>query len=539
MKLFGFEIRKETEEDLSIPSFAPRETDDGALVVSAGGTFGTYLDLEGSAKTEAEIVAKYREMSIQPECDAAISDIVDEAICKEGKEKIVEIDLDDLDVTDNIKLRIQEEWNKIDQLLDFNNSGYDIFRRWYVDGRIYYHIMIDVNDAKSGIKELRYIDPRKIRKVRAVKRVKKDMVYTNVTDNEFYIYSERGFKGASATGMDNQGLQIAKDSIIHVPSGVVDRDNKIVLGYLHKAIKPLNQLRVLEDATVIYRISRAPERRIFSIDVGNLPKMKAEQYVKDVMTRHKNRLIYDATTGDVRDDRKFMTMLEDYWFPRREGGGGTNVTTLPSGQNLGELADVEYFEKKLYRALNVPVSRLQADTGFSLGRSSEITRDELQFQKFIYRLRTKFSALFMKALEKQLILTGVIAASDWESFKSNIHFNYKADNVFSELKQEEILRERMNTLSMVDPYVGKYYSAEWVKRNILQLNDEDIIDMDQEMQEEAAKNMKMQQQQMAAMGQQPGQDQQGQDQQQGQQQGQASGFAPNEPQLSSQNLGGS
>ena len=534
-RLFGFEIRRtseDVEDNNNIPSFAPRETDDGALVVSAGGTFGTYLDLEGSAKTEAEIVAKYREMSIQPECDAAIANITDDAICKTDQEDIVSLDLEGLEVADPVKDKIHEAWDKIDNLLDFNNSGYDIFRRWYVDGRLYYHIMIDTKNPKAGIKELRYIDPRKIRKVRSVKRVRKDSVFVNVIDSEFYMYSERGFKGASATGMDNQGLQIAKDSIIHVPSGVVDRDNKIVLGYLHKAIKPLNQLRVLEDATVIYRISRAPERRIFSIDVGNLPKMKAEQHVKDVMTRHKNRLIYDATTGDVRDDRKFMTMLEDYWFPRRSSGGGTQVTTLPSGQNLGELADVQYFEKKLYKSLNVPVSRLESDTGFSLGRSSEITRDELHFQKFIYRLRTKFSTLLYKALEKQLVLTGIIAENEWDDLKKHINFKFSVDNYFSELKNEEIIRERVNTLAAIDPFVGKYYSQDWIKRNVLQMTDEDIEKMQEQIAEEQQQAMQAQQdmqqnqpdQAGAADGNQPQQN---------------SGFAPNEPQLASDNMGGS
>lgn len=495
MKLFGFEIRRSDDDQLEIPSFAPRETDDGALVVTAGGTYGTYLDLEGSARTEAEIVAKYREMSIQPEIELAVSDIVSEAIIKEGNDNVVEIDLDDVKYADNIKDRIREEWNKIVDLLDFNNYGYEIFRRWYVDGRIYYHVMIDVNNPKAGIQELRYIDPRKIRKIRSIKRVRKDQAYVNITDTEFFMYNERGFKGASATGMDNQGLQISKDSIIQVTSGVVDKDNKVVLGYLHKAIKPLNQLRILEDATVIYRISRAPERRIFSIDVGNLPKMKAEQYVREVMVKHKNRLIYDASTGDIRDDRKFMTMLEDYWFPRRADGGGTTVNTLPSGQNLGQLADVEYFEKKLYQSLNVPVSRMVPETGFNLGRSSEITRDELKFQKFIVRLRTRFSNLFLKALEKQLVLTGVIAQEEWEEIRNDIHFIFQQDNYFAELKNAEITSNRVNTLALVDPYVGKYFSEEWVKKNILMLTDEDIQQMQAEIDDEAKKNLELQMQQ--------------------------------------------
>ena len=348
--------------------------------------------------------------------------------------------------------------------------------------------MIDNSNPRAGIQELRYIDPRKIRKVRAVKRIRKGGVYSNVVENEFYMFNERGFKGSSSTNMDNQGLQIAKDSIIHITSGIVDKDNKLVLGYLHKAIKPLNQLRILEDATVIYRISRAPERRIFYIDVGNLPKMKAEQHVRDMMTKHKNRLVYDATTGDIRDDRKFMTMLEDYWLPRRAEGRGTEITTLPSGQNLGELADVRYFEKKLYKSLNVPVSRLETETGFNLGRSSEITRDELKFQKFIFRLRLKFAELFSKALGQQLILTGVLTSDDWDSIVNHIHFDFKRDNYFSELKDEEILRERLNTLGQIDPYVGKYYSVDWVRKNVLRFSDDDIEEMDAEMAAEAPTN---------------------------------------------------
>jgi len=313
-------------------------------------------------------------------------------------------------------------------------------------------------------------------------------MYVNIIESEFYMFNERGFKGSSASNMDNQGLQISKDSIIHVTSGIVDKDNKIVLGHLHKAIKPLNQLRVLEDATVIYRISRAPERRIFYIDVGNLPKIKAEQHVRDMMTRHKNRLVYDATTGDMRDDRKFMTMLEDYWLPRRSEGRGTEITTLPSGQNLGELADVHYFEKKLYRSLNVPVSRLESESGFNMGRSSEITRDELKFQKFVYRLRLKFSELFMKALEKQLILTGILTTEDWDSIKDSIHFDFRRDNYFAELKDSEILRERLTTLQQIDPYVGKYYSVEWVRKNVLRMTDSDIEQMDTEIEFEIQNN---------------------------------------------------
>ena len=509
-QLFGFEIKRTQENTSDIQSFVPKEVDDGALVVSAGGSFGTYLDLEGSAKTEAELVAKYREMSIQPECELAIDDIVNECIVKEDNDKVVELNLDDVPLQDNIKEKIKENWDYISRMLEINTRGYEIFRRWYIDGRLYYHIMIDNTNPRAGIQEMRYVDPRKIRKVRTVSRIRKEGVYSNVTTDEFFMFNERGFKGSSSSNMDNQGLKITKDSMIHITSGIVDKDNKLVLGYLHKAIKPLNQLRILEDATVIYRISRAPERRIFYIDVGNLPKMKAEQYVRDMMTKHKNRLVYDATTGDIRDDRKFMTMLEDYWLPRRGEGRGTEISTLPSGQNLGELADVHYFEKKLYRALNVPVSRMEAESGFNMGRSSEITRDELKFQKFIFRLRLRFSDLFMKSLEKQLVLTGVMTTDDWEVIKDKIHFDFRRDNYFAELKDAEILRERLTTLQQLDPYVGKYYSVEWVKKNVLRQTDEDIEQMQDEMSSEAVTNTPGITQDQ--MNQQPGAQQQGQPQ---------------------------
>ena len=485
LELFGFEIKKKATDVVEIPSFSPVESDDGALTVSAGGAYGTYLDLEGSAKNEAEIVAKYREMSLQPECEQAIDEIVNEAIVKDGNKAIVDINLDDLDdinVPEKIKAMISDEWNTVSELFNFNNYGYEIFRRWYIDGRMYYHIMIDETNPRLGIQELRYIDPRKIRKVRNMRRERRGNIFVNVIAGEFYMYTERGFRGSSMTGMENQGLRIAKDSIVQITSGLTDKDNKMVLGFLHKAIKPMNQVRMLEDATVIYRISRAPERRIFYIDVGSLPKMKAEQYVKDMMTRHKNRLVYDATTGDVRDDRKFMTMMEDYWLPRREGGRGTEISTLPSGQNLGELSDVRYFEKKLYKSLNVPMSRLDSESaGFGLGRSAEITQDELKFQKFIARLRLRFSQLFLDTLEKQLILKGILTLEDWSEYKNKILFNFNTDNYFAELKDAEILRERIATLQQVQPYIGMFYSQEWVKKNILQQSDDDITAMVKQM----------------------------------------------------------
>ncbi len=487
-QLFGFEIKRKSPDEIEMsatPSFAPVETDDGALVVSAGGAYGTYLDLEGSAKTEADLVSKYREMSIQPECEAAVNEIVDEVIIKDENKEIVDINLDNLEVSDAIKNLIINEWNNITNLLDFNNYGYEIFRRWYIDGRLFYHIIIDDSNPRKGILELRYIDPRKMRKVRNMRRERRGNVFVNVMTDEFFMYTERTFKGNSPTGMDNQGLKISKDAIVHITSGLMDKDNKLVLSYLHKAIKPLNQLRMLEDATVIYRISRAPERRIFYIDVGNLPKMKAEQYIKDMMNKHKNRLVYDASTGDVKDDRKFMTMMEDYWLARRDGNKGTEISTLPSGQNLGELADVQYFQKKLYKSLSVPMSRIDPETtGFNMGRSTEITQDELKFQKFVNRLRLRFSQLFLQALEKQLILKGILTSQDWADYKNKIHFNFHTDNFFAELKDAEILRERLTTLAQIEPYVGVYYSQEWIKKNILKQSDEDIAQMNEQISRE-------------------------------------------------------
>lgn len=484
-QIFGFEITRKKDQ-LDLVSFAPRETDDGAMVVTAGGTYGTYLDMEGAAKTEAELVVKYREMALQPECEKAIDEVTNEAIVKEGDEQIVTLNLDDCkELNEKIKNIINDEFEVITRLLNFNNFGYEIFRRWYIDGRLYYHVMIDENDPERGIQELRYIDPRKIRKVRLLSRQRKGQVFVNKNTAEFYVYNEKGFKATGSTGMDNQGLRISTDSILHSTSGLMDKDGKMVLSYLHKAIKPLNQLRILEDATVIYRISRAPERRVFYIDVGQMPKMKAEQHMRDMMQRHKNRLIYDATTGDVRDDRKFMTMIEDYWLPRREGQNGTEITTLPAGQNLGEMADVEYFEKKLYMSLNVPVSRMKPDqAGFNLGRSSEITRDELSFQKFIDRLRLRFSNLLLNALEKQLILKKVFSSEDWAEIKDLIHFDYSRDNYFAELKDSEILMNRLATLQQIQPFIGLFYSQEYVKRNVLMQTDNDISEMQKQMEAE-------------------------------------------------------
>lgn len=503
MELFGFEIRRRAEEQQkqNLDAITPKLEDDGALVVAAGGSYGMYVDIEGSAKTESELVGRYREMSLQAECEAAIDDIINEAINSEVG-KIVEIILDDIPLSPKIKSLIEQEFEYVFDLLNFNQQGYEIFRRWYVDGRMYYQAIIDRTNPLAGIQEMRYIDPRKIRKVKEVKNKKlkqgDPLITVKDTSSEYYIYSEKGFYGPNAaSGNQTSGLRIAKDSIIHVTSGLVDSKSSLVLSYLHKAIKPLNQLKTIEDASVIYRISRAPERRIFYIDVGNLPKMKAEQYLRDMMTRHKNKLVYDIGTGEVRDDRKFMTMLEDFWLPRREGGRGTEITTLPGGQNLGEIEDIKYFQDKLFRSLNVPVSRMQPDNAFNLGRASEISRDEVKFSKFIDRLRVRFSQLFTKALEKQLLLKSIITAEDWKVIQNKIKYNYARDNFFSELKDLEIEKERLGTLQLVDPYVGKYFSIDWVKRKVLKQGDDEIKLIQQQMNSDdsAAQLQQAQQQQ--------------------------------------------
>jgi hypothetical protein len=492
-ELFGFEFkRKQTEKEL--PSFAPpKDSDDGAVVISAGGSYGTYVDLDGTVRSEAELVTKYREMSLQPECDAAVDEIVNESISIDDKD-VVEINLDDVKITENIKKAIRDEFQNCLKLLDFNKYAYEIYRRWYIDGRLYYHVVIDDKNPKDGIKELRYIDPRKIRKVREVqkKRISAENpgdAMINKTVNEYYIFNDKGFNyGNKTTGPTTSGLKIAKDSVLHVVSGLTDNQGTMVLSYMHKAIKALNQLRTLEDALVIYRLARAPERRIWYIDVGNLPKMKAEQYVRDIMVKHKNRLIYDAASGEVRDDRKFMTMLEDYWLPRREGGRGTEVTTLPGGQTLGQMDDVLYFQKKFLQTLNVPVSRLNSDALFSIGRATEITRDELKFARFITRLRLRFSVVFSKLIEKQLILKGVVTPEDWDIISNDIKFDFAKDNYFSELKEAEISEGRINLARNFQDMAGKYYSHEWIRKNVLHQSDDEIAEIDGEINAEAQTN---------------------------------------------------
>lgn len=483
IKLFGYKIGKD-ENQPELKSFVPPTEEDGSVAIMGGGIYGTYVDLEGQIRNDADLIKKYREMANQPECDSAVDDIVNEAIVFEDNEYPVKINLEALKQPESIKKKIKEEYDQVMKLLDFNNQGYDVFRRWYIDGRLYYHMVIDEKSPRQGLKEIRYVDPRKIRKVRELQKDKLNLIQAEpavARPVEYYVFSDKGF--AKDT---NQGLKISVDSVCYVHSGISDKDGKTIISHLHKAIKPLNQLRMLEDATVIYRISRAPERRIFYIDVGNLPKMKAEQYLREIMQKYKNKLVYDAQTGEIRDDRRFQTMLEDFWLPRREGGKGTEITTLPAGQNLGEIEDVLYFQKKFYKSLNVPVSRLESDNGFSLGRASEITRDELKFSKFIKRLRLRFSHLFDRLLETQLLLKGVCTRAEWLQLKEEISYDFQSDVHFTEMKEAELVKERIGILTDIDQFVGKYVSRKYVRTKILRQTEDDIERIDKEMEEEVA-----------------------------------------------------
>ena len=485
--LFGFTIsRQKSEEDSAVQkSFAPQTNDDGALTITSAAYYGTYVDLDGTAKNEVELISRYREMAMQPEIESAIDDIVNEAICQDDDGKTIAIVLDNLKQPDKIKESIKKEFQTVLRLFNYNQMAQDIFRRYYIDGRMYYHIIIDRENPTEGIKELRYIDPRKLRKVREMKRKKDERTGVDIVDtvNEYYIYNDKVVTGTSSN-FGPVGVRITTDSVISVVSGLMDSRRAAVLSYLHKAIKPLNQLRMIEDAIVIYRISRAPERRIFYIDVGNLPKLKAEQYLRDIMVKYKNKVVYDANTGEVRDDRKYLSMMEDYWLPRREGGKGTEITTLPGGQNLGELEDIKYFQRKLYGALSVPISRLEPDQGFSLGRSAEVTRDELKFSKFVERMRIKFSEVFDQTLRVQCVLKGICTEEEWNEFKEQIHYDFIKDNNFSELKEAELITNRLQLLSSVDAYTGTYFSQAWIQRNVLRLSDDDIAEMQKEIEKE-------------------------------------------------------
>lgn len=474
-ELFGFQITRKKQEQDPKQNFTTPQADDGTTTVAAGGYFGSYLDMEGTAKNEADLVRRYREISLHPECDQAIEDICNEAIVSSEEKDSVRVILEDLPYGPDVKKKIDEEFLNVLKLMNFSTKGFEIFKRWYVDGRIFYQKLIDRENPKNGITELRYIDPRKIKKVRELKRSRSAADLSIQNDyEEYFMFNEKGVAGATS----GSGVRIAADTIAFCSSGLVDQNKNMILSYLHKAIKPVNQLRMIEDAVVIYRIARAPERRIFKIDVGNLPKQKAEQYLRDVMARYRNKLVYDANTGEIRDDRSYMNMLEDYWLPTREGGRGTDITTLPGGQNLGEMADIEYFQRKLYRSLNVPVSRLEPSTGFSMGRSTEITRDELKFTKFVQRLRKKFTELFNDFLKTQLILKGIIADEDWSVIQANIKYDFLQDGHFAELKESEMLKDRVLLADSLEKYVGKYFSQEYVRKFIFKQSEKEIKEQD-------------------------------------------------------------
>ena len=487
VELFGFSIGRVDKDQKNKKSFALPEPEDGALEVGpTGNAYGTYVDLEGYAKNELELIRKYREMATYPECDQAIDDVVNEAIVTNREESPVSISLEKSNLSDDIREKIKYEFAELVRLLDFRKIGYEMFRKWYVDGRLYFHIIIDTKNPKRGILELRPIDPLKIKKIRQPKitQGREGAEIDTSGFQEYYMFNERGITQTSG----GTTVQISGDSISYVHSGVLDPDRKLVLSHLHKAIKPLNQLRMIEDAVVIYRISRAPERRIFYIDVGNLPKIKAEQYLRDIMNKYKNKLVYDSNSGEIKDERKHMSMLEDYWLPRREGGRGTEISTLPGGENLGELADVEYFKTKLYKALNVPPSRLEQDSGFILGRAEEISRDEVKFTRFIERLRARFNHLFNDLIEKQLLLKGIVSSQDWKLVKDQLIYEWQTDSHFAELQNAQMMRERLgmlvNDMGYRDEVVGKYFSQEYVNKHVLKLTQEEIDDMKEQIAKE-------------------------------------------------------
>jgi len=486
-QLFGYSLERAKKVPKG-PSFVQKDSLDGSQPVVGGGYYGYSVDFDGTIRNEYELITRYREMVLQPECDSAVDDVVNETICGNFDDVPVELELSNLKVSEKIKKLIREEFNEILRLLDFDNRSYEIFRRWYVDGRLFYHKVIDPKNPRGGLIELRYIDPRKIRKITEYESKNPNQLRgvdlnTQLTQKsaDYYLYNPKGLRNST-----NQGMKIAPDSVCYCHSGIQDLNKNMVLSHLHKAIKAVNQLRMIEDSLVIYRLSRAPERRIFYIDVGNLPKNKAEQYLREVMGRYRNKLVYDANTGEIKDDKKFMSMLEDFWLPRREGGRGTEITTLPGGQNLGELEDVKYFQKKLYKSLNVPNSRLETETTFNIGRAAEITRDEVKFQKFVARLRKRFGELFIDLLKTQLVLKGIVSIEEWEEMKEHIQFDYIADNYFTELKEIEIRNERMNEVNQIDPYVGKYFSIDYVRRQVLKQTDIEIKEIDKQIEQEMA-----------------------------------------------------
>ena len=497
-RLFGFSIEDNDKNPPGLVSPVPPNNQDGSEHYISSGFYGSYVDIEGVYKNENDLIRRYRSMSLYPECDSAIEDIVNEAIVSDINDTPVSIELSNLKASDGIKKKIREEFRYILELLDFDKKSHEIFRNWYIDGRLYYNKVIDQKNPQDGIQELRYIDAAKMRYIRQLKKQGPDSVkqvksnfdrdnpatYEFPEIEEFFIYNPAGYNPGSTGGYNvagsgtQKGIRMTRESVTYCTSGLVDRNKGSTLSWLHKAIKPLNQLMMIEDSLVIYRLSRAPERRIFYIDVGNLPKVKAEQYLRDVMMRYRNKLVYDANTGEIRDDKKFMSMMEDFWLPRREGGRGTEITTLPGGQNLGEITDINYFQRKLYRALNVPETRIEGEGGFSLGRSSEILRDEIKFSKFVGRLRKRFSAMFNDMLRTQLLLKNIITPEDWDMMSDHIQYDFLYDNHFSELKDAELTTERINLATLVEPYVGRYYSNDYVRRNILRQTDADIIEQD-------------------------------------------------------------
>jgi hypothetical protein len=501
-KLFGFSIDNKEKLAPTALSPVPENNEDGADYYLTSGFFGSYVDIEGVYRTEYDLIRRYREMALHPEVDGAIEDIVNEAIVSDTNDTPVSIELSNLNASDGLKKRIREEFKHILDLLDFNKKSHEIYRNWYIDGRLYYHKVIDLKKPQQGIVELRYIDALKMRYVRQAVPIKnKNMVSSQVSENpmdfefpkieEYFIYNPQASSPIGTVNSRNSnqtggGTKFAKDSITYCTSGLIDRNKNTCLSYLHKSIKALNQLRMIEDSLVIYRLSRAPERRIFYIDVGNLPKIKAEQYLRDVMMRYRNKLVYDANTGEIRDDKKFMSMMEDFWLPRREGGRGTEITTLPGGQNLGEITDIKYFQSKLYKSLNVPSSRIEGEGGFNLGRSSEILRDELKFTKFVGRLRKRFSNMFSDMLKTQLILKNIVTPEDWDLMSEHIQYDFLYDNHFSELKNAELITERLNIAATAEPYIGKYYSQDYVRRTILRQTDAEIIDQDRLIKKEIA-----------------------------------------------------
>ena len=500
-KLFGFSIEDTQKESTSIVSPVPKNNEDGVDNYISSGFYGQYVDIEGAYRNEHELIKRYREMALHPEVDKAIEDVVNEAIVTDLYDSPVEVELSNLNASEGIKKKIREEFRYLKEIMDFDKKSHEIFRNWYIDGRLYYLKVIDTKNPQEGIQDLRYIDPMKMRYVRQEKKPKQGKnpivnTSTNNTDvlnvelDEYYIYTRtQNYPTGMVAQAGKGGVKIAKDAITYCTSGLVDRNKHRVLSYLQKAIKALNQLRMIEDSLVIYRLSRAPERRIFYIDVGNLPKVKAEQYLKEVMNRYRNKLVYNAQTGEIRDDRKFMSMMEDFWLPRREGGRGTEITTLPGGQNLGELTDIEYFQKKLYRSLGVPESRIGADSGFNLGRSSEILRDELQFSKFVGRLRKRFANMFNDMLKTQLILKNIVTPEDWEQMEDHIQYDFLYDNQFAELKESEMLQSRLSNLATIEPYIGKFYSTEYVRKRVLQQTDQEIEEIDMQIEDEIEKGI--------------------------------------------------